>query len=37
MPNIILTAVWSAYDFRKITMYIIKINLYLKKTNKNHY
>lgn len=33
MPNIILTAVWSAYNFRKITMYIIKINLYLK-TNK---
>lgn len=31
MPNIILTAVWSAYNFRKITMYIIKINLYLKK------
>lgn len=38
MPNIILTAVWLAYNFRKITMYIIKINLYLKKqTNKNHY
>lgn len=31
MPNIILTAVWSAYNFRKITMYIIKINHYLKK------
>lgn len=30
MPNIILTAVWLAYNFRKITMYIIKINLYLK-------
>lgn len=30
MPNIILTAVWSAYNFRKITMYIIKINHYLK-------
>lgn len=30
MPNIILTAVWSAYNFRKITMYIIKINFYLK-------
>lgn len=31
MPNIILTAVWSVYNFRKITMYIIKINHYLKK------
>lgn len=37
MTNIILTAVRSAYNFRKIIMYIIKINLYLKKTNKNHY
>lgn len=34
MPNVILTAVWSAYNFRKITMYIIKINLYLKKQTK---
>lgn len=33
MSNIILTALWSAYNFRKITMYITKINLYLK-TNK---
>lgn len=34
MPNIILTAVWSAYNYRKITMYIIKINHYLKKITK---
>lgn len=34
MPNIILTAVWSAYNFRKIIMYIIKINLFLKKQTK---
>lgn len=34
MPNIILTAVWSAYNFRKITMYIIKIKLYLKNKQK---
>lgn len=31
MSIIILTAVRSAYNFRKITMYIIQINLYLKK------
>lgn len=34
MPNIILTAVWSAYSFRKITVYIIKINLYFKNKQK---
>lgn len=34
MSNIILTALWSAYDFRKITMYITKINLYLKNKQK---
>ena len=34
MSNIILTALWSAYNFRKITMYITKINLYLKKQTK---
>lgn len=36
MPNITLTAGWSADNFRGITMYIIKINLYLKNEQNHH-
>lgn len=34
MPDIILTAVQPGYSFTKITMHVIKINLYFKNKQK---